>query len=344
MMSEDSKMSGPRAMHSDAGMGAGAGTASAMRRLAWPLAGLALAYVAVPLLLGSNQYVMSLIVAALVIGCIALSWALLGNLGGMVSFGHSAFVGIGSYASALATIKLGVPMPLGLLLGGVGALLASVVMMPVLRLRGPYFALAILAYAHIFRIIATEWTSLTGGSGGVANIPVLPAVAGYDFGTKTGAYFVILSIVLVFALAYRAIRRSHYGIALRAMHDSEDATRVVGVNSTLLKGLMLLVSAFMAGVAGAFNAHYINFLEPDYAFNGLWVTIPIVAAIFGGYRTITGPVVGALVVYLLDQLVFKSLIPTGHQLVLGGLLVAMIVFSPTGLLSLLRKFGRNGHA
>nr|WP_070271291.1 branched-chain amino acid ABC transporter permease [Duganella sp. HH101] len=297
----------------------------------------AAAYLLVPTLLGADNYIMSLIVAAMVIGCVALSWALLGNLGGMVSFGHSAFFGVGAYVSAIVTVKLGVPVLAGIALGGIGALLASVVMLPVLRLRGPYFALAILAYAHIFRILATEWTSLTGGSGGIANIPGLPTILGYDMSGKTGAYLTILTIVLAFALAYRAIRASHYGTALRAMHDSEDATRVVGVNSTLLKGLMLMVSAFMAGVAGAFNAHYINFLEPDYAFNGLWVTLPIVAAIFGGYRTIAGPVVGALVVYLLDQLVFKTLIPTGHQLVLGGLLVAMIIFSPTGLLALLRR-------
>jgi branched-chain amino acid transport system permease protein len=323
----------------------------------WPLciALLAVGYVAVPLLLGANQYIMSLIVAALVIGCVALSWALLGNLGGMVSFGHSAFFGVGAYVSATVTLKAGLPVPAGMALGGAGAVVASLAMLPVLRLRGPYFALAILAYAHIFRIVATEWTSVTGGSGGIGNIPVLPALPsglpGIDMGGKTGAYLVILTIVLLFALAYRAIRASHYGLALRAMHDSEDATRVVGVNSTLLKGLMLMVSAFMAGVAGAFNAHYLNFLEPDYAFNGVWVTLPIVAAIFGGYRTIAGPVIGALVVYLLDQLVFKALIPTGHQLVLGGLLVAMIIFSPTGLLPLLpplhkpaSKPGRNDHA
>ena len=320
----------------------------------WPLfiALLAVGYGAVPLLLGANQYIMSLIVAALVIGCVALSWALLGNLGGMVSFGHSAFFGVGAYVSAIVTLKAGLPVPVGMALGGVGAVAASLVMLPVLRLRGPYFALAILAYAHIFRIIATEWTSLTGGSGGIGNIPVLPAVLpsfpGLELAGKTTAYLVILTIVLLFALAYRAIRVSHYGLALRAMHDSEDATRVVGVNSTLLKGLMLMVSAFMAGVAGAFNAHYLNFLEPDYAFNGVWVTLPIVAAIFGGYRTIAGPVIGALVVYLLDQLVFKAMIPTGHQLVLGALLVAMIIFSPTGLLPLLAKPaskpGRNDHA
>ncbi|KAB8045243.1 branched-chain amino acid ABC transporter permease [Janthinobacterium aquaticum] len=298
---------------------------------------LAAAYVAVPLALGGNQYVMSMVVAALIIGGVALSWALLGNLGGMVSFGHSAFFGVGAYVSALTTVKLGVPVLPAMLLGGAGAAAAAVIMLPVLRLRGPYFALAILAYAHIFRILATEWSSVTGGAGGVANIPALPTVLGFDLASKNGAYLVVLTLVVLCMLAYSRIRASHYGLALRAMHDSEDATRVVGVNSTLLKGLMLLVSAFMAGLFGAFNAHYINFLEPDYAFNGLWVTLPIVAAIFGGYRTIPGPVLGAVVVYLVDQLVFKALIPTGHQLVLGLLLVAMIVFSPNGLLPLLHK-------
>ena len=308
------------------------------------IAALLAVYIGVPLVFGSDNYVMSLVVAAMVIGGIALSWALLGNLGGMVSFGHAAFFGVGAYTSAVLSMKFGVPVFFAILLGGVGAVVASVAMLPVLRLKGPYFALAILAYAQIFRILSTEWTSVTGGSGGVANIPRLPEIAGYDFSSKTGGYLVILTIVLAFAAIYHAIRNSHYGLALRAMHESEDATRVVGVNSTLLKGLMLLVSAFMCGVVGAFNAHYINFLEPDYAFSGLWVTIPIVAAIFGGYRTITGPIVGAVVVYLVDQLIFKSIIPSGHQLVLGVLLVAMIVFSPDGLLSLMRRFMRKNNA
>ncbi|MFZ3083986.1 branched-chain amino acid ABC transporter permease [Rhodoferax ferrireducens] len=300
-------------------------------------------YIAVPLAFGSDNYVMSLVVASMVIGGIALSWALLGNLGGMVSFGHAAFFGVGAYASAILSMKFGVPVLISILLGGVGAVIASLAMLPVLRLRGPYFALAILAYAHIFRILATQWTSVTGGSGGLSNIPRLPEIFGYDLSSKTGGYLLILTIVLAFAAVYQYIRGSHYGLALRAMHESEDATRVVGVNSTLLKGLMLLVSAFMCGVVGAFNAHYINFLEPDYAFSGLWVTIPIVAAIFGGYRTITGPIVGAVVVYLIDQLIFKNIIPSGHQLVLGVLLVAMIVFSPDGLLPLLRKLTRRTH-
>ena len=295
-------------------------------------------YILVPVLLGGDAYVMSLVIASLVIGGIALSWALLGNLGGMVSFGHAAFFGVGAYTSAVLSMQYGLPIFLGLLMGGVGAVLSAVLMLPVLRLRGPYFALAILAYAHIFRILATEWESVTGGSAGIASIPQLPTLFGIDFSTKIGNYLVILTIVLVFAWIYDRIRRSPQGLALRAMHDSEDATRVVGVNNTLLKALMLLVSAFMCGVVGAFNAHYINFLEPDYAFSALWVTIPIVAAIFGGYRTITGPLIGAVVVYLVDQLFVKNIMPTGHQLVLGLVLVVMIIASPDGLLGLFRKF------
>lgn len=304
------------------------------------------AYVVVPVALGGNAYVMSLLVAALVIGGVALAWALLGNLGGMVSFGHSAFFGVGAYMSAILTAKAGIPVPTAMLLAGVGAVLASVIMLPVLRLKGPYFALAVLAFAQIFRILATEWTSVTGGSAGVSGIPRLPTVMGYDLGSKTGEYLVILSIVLLFVVVYRRIRASHYGIALRAMHDSEDATQVVGVNSTLLKAMMLFVSAFMTGVVGAFNSHYINFIEPDYAFSGMWVTLPIVAAIFGGYRTIVGPLVGAVVVYLVDQLVFKNLIPSGHQLILGALLGVMILFSPNGLVVLIKKTlgGKNAAA
>jgi len=308
----------------------------AARIVAWFAFAVA-AYALVPFAFSGNLYLMSMIVASLTIGGIALAWALLGNLGGLVSFGHAAFFGVGSYASALLVMKSGWPIGISLLAGGACAALAAVLMLPALRLRGPYFALAVLAYAHIFRIVATEWKGLTNGAGGIGNIPRFPVVLGYDFSSKTGAYWIVLSLVLAFALIYAGIRRSHLGLALRAMHDSEDATRAVGVNSTLAKASMLFLSAFMTGMMGAFNAHYINFLEPDYAFSGLWTMLPIVAAIFGGYRTITGPLIGAVVVYLLDQLVFKAMMPIGHQIVLGALLGAMILFAPQGLQSIFAR-------
>jgi branched-chain amino acid transport system permease protein len=306
--------------------------------IALPVAIIAIVYLVVPFLLKDNHYILSMTVSSLIVAGIAVAWALLGNLGGMVSFGHAAFFGLGAYASALLSMKLHVPVLLAIPLGGVFAAVASLAMLPALRLSGPYFALAILAYAHIFRILATEFSSLTGGSSGISSIPGLPAM----LRTGVGPYLLVLSIVLAFCVLYAWVRKSHYGIALRAMQESEDATRVVGVNSMLLKSWMLLLSAFMTGTIGAFNAHVINFLEPDYAFNPSWSVLPIVAAIFGGYRTITGPMVGAVAIYLVDQLVFKSLLSSGHQIVLGVVLAAMILFAPDGLLSLFRKRNAGG--
>jgi branched-chain amino acid transport system permease protein len=298
-------------------------------RIVLPL--LVVLYVIVPVLWGGDKYVLSLLVASFTIAGVALAWALLGNLGGMVSFGHAAFFGVGSYTSALLSMKLGLPIFLCILMGGVGATLISTTVLPALRLRGPFFALAILAYSQIFRILATELEGITGGAGGLSSIPVLPKVLGYDFSSKLGGYFVAITIVLFFTWIYHLIRRSYYGIALRAMQESEDATRVVGVNSTLLKAAMLFISAFMTGIFGAFNSHYINFLEPDYAFHSDWTILPVVAAIFGGYRSLTGPLVGAVAIYLIDQSIFKNLIPSGHQFILGALLGAMVLFSPDGL-------------
>jgi branched-chain amino acid transport system permease protein len=305
---------------------------------------LLLLYVGVPLVVGRDLYLMSVTNASLTIAGVALAWALLGNLGGMVSFGHSAFFGVGSYVSALLTLKAGWPVFPAMLAGGLSAVVASLAMLPALRLKGPYFALAILAYAQIFRIVATEMSGITGGSSGLSSVPGLPKVFGFDLATKTGNYLVILTLVLLFALAYYFLRRSYIGLALRAMHESEDATRVVGVNSTMLKTAMLMLSALMTGLVGAFNAHTINFLEPDYAFNATWAVVPIIAAIFGGYRTIVGPLVGAVVVYLVDQLFLKNILPTGHQIVLGILLVGMIILSPAGLTTLSFRKRKKGDA
>lgn len=291
----------------------------------------------VPLMVGASPYMLGLLISALILAGLALSWALLGNLGGMVSFGHAAFFGVGAYASALLAARLNVPVLLAIPIGGLFATLSSLAMLPALRLSGPYFALAILAYAQIFRILATELDWLTGGAAGLQRFPGLPTVFGINLAERAGSYVLVLACVVLFALVYVVIRRSHVGTALRAIAESEDATRVVGVNATVLKTWMLLLSAFIAGVFGALNAHIIGFLEPDYAFSGIWSVMPIIAAVFGGYRTVLGPIVGAVVIYLFDQVVAKSLIPVGHQILLGIVLAVMVLVAPNGLSGLVAR-------
>jgi len=284
----------------------------------------------------TNGYILGLFVAALTIAGVALAWALLGNLGGMISLGHAAFFGVGGYASAILAKSAGWPVLLAIPSAGVVAAMASLVMLPILRLRGAYFALAVLAYAEVFRILATESSGLTGGAAGLLSIPRIPSGV---FGLSDGivAYSLVVGLVVLLAVCYDRVRRSYSGLALRAMQDSEAATSVLGVPVFRLKATMLLLSAFATGVFGAFNAHVIGFLQPDYAFSGDWSILPMVAAIFGGYRTVTGPIVGAIAIYLLDQLVFKNLVPQGHQIVLGILLCAMILFSPRGLVPIITR-------
>ncbi|WP_238121470.1 MULTISPECIES: branched-chain amino acid ABC transporter permease [unclassified Xanthobacter] len=320
------------ASHPAAGSPAGSSTA---RGIALGAGLLVLALV--PLMVGASPYMLGLLISALILAGLALSWALLGNLGGMVSFGHAAFFGVGAYASALLAARLNVPVLLAIPIGGLFATLSSLAMLPALRLSGPYFALAILAYAQIFRILATELDWLTGGAAGLQRFPSLPTVFGLDLSERAGSYVLVLACVVLFALVYVVIRRSHVGTALRAIAESEDATRVVGVNATVLKTWMLLLSAFIAGVFGALNAHIIGFLEPDYAFSGIWSVMPIIAAVFGGYRTVLGPIVGAVVIYLFDQVVAKSLIPVGHQILLGIVLAVMVLVAPNGLSGLVAR-------
>ena len=281
-----------------------------------------------------NDYYLMTIISSLVIAGLALSWAMLSNLGGMTSFGHAAFFGIASYASAIVTMRCGVPVLIAIPFAAIIAALSAVLMLPIIRLSGSYFALAILGYAQIFYGLAVEMPQWTNGPAGISSIPPLPEVLGIDFSQRLSACFIL---------------RSRTGLALKAIAESEDASLVVGVNAVRLKFLILLLSAFIAGLIGAFNTHLIGSLNPDDAFSANWSLLPIIAAIFGGARTLWGPVIGAVVIYLFDQIVAKEFFAivfhtsVGHQIILGIILALLILLAPDGLLSLFFR-NRKAHA
>ena len=296
-----------------------------------------------------NDYYLMIIISSLVIAGLALSWAMLSNLGGMTSFGHAAFFGIASYASAIVTMRCGVPVLIAIPFAAIIAALSAVLMLPIIRLSGSYFALAILGYAQIFYGLAVEMPQWTNGPAGISSIPPLPEVLGIDFSQRLSAYFLMLVIILIIAFIYGSILRSKTGLALKAIAESEDASLVVGVNAVRLKFLILLLSAFIAGLIGAFNTHLIGSLNPDDAFSANWSLLPIIAAIFGGARTLWGPVIGAVVIYLFDQIVAKEFFAivfhtsVGHQIILGIILALLILLAPDGLLSLFFR-NRKAHA
>lgn len=296
-----------------------------------------------------NDYYLMTMISSLVIAGLALSWAMLSNLGGMTSFGHAAFFGIASYATTILSMRYGLPIFLAIPFAGVVASLSAILMLPIIRLSGSYFALAILAYSQIFYTLSVELPELTNGSAGISSIPPLPKIFGVDFSQRIGAFFLMLLIILAIVLVYNLILKSKSGLALKAISESEDACLVVGVNVVRLKFYILLLSAFIAGIIGAFNTHLVGSINPDDAFSSNWSLLPIIAAIFGGSRTLWGPVIGAVVVYLFDQIVAKEFFAAvfntsvGHQIILGILLAVLILIAPNGLLSIFTK-NRKAHA
>ena len=293
---------------------------------------------ALPFVLSFNPYYLSIFISALILGSVSLAWNLLAGVCGQVSFGHAAFFGIGAYASALLVMKATWNPFLAMVGAGVlGVLGALIIGIPAFRLRGPYFALSILGFAEVMKLLTLNLTRLTEGSKGIFNIPSLPLIKlggmTFDFYiSRTTNYY--LAAVLMFAiyLSIYLIRHSNIGLAMSAVHGDEETASGIGVPVFKTKVIALMVSAFCTALMGAFYAHYVHFLNPDSAFDGFWSVMPIVGSLFGGIGTLIGPSIGALVITGLDEFLFKRFLETGHKLFFGLLLTVVIVWAPVGLL------------
>ena len=290
-----------------------------------------------PLVLSFNPYYLSIFITALILGSVALAWNLLAGICGQVSFGHAAFFGIGAYASSLLVLKAGWnpfgAMVIAAFFGVLGALIIGI---PAFRLRGPYFALSILGFAEVIKLLTLNSTWLTEGSQGLFNIPSLPAIrlGGITldfFISRTTNYYLAAILMGAVYLAIYLLRHSNSGLAMSAVRGDEETAAGIGVPVFRTKLLTLTVSAFCTALMGAFYAHYVHFLNPDSAFDGSWSVMPIVASLFGGMGSLIGPSIGALLITGLDEFLFKKFFESGHQLFFGILLAVVIVWAPKGL-------------
>jgi len=293
---------------------------------------------ALPFILSFNPYYLSIFISALILGSVSLAWNLLAGGCGQVSFGHAAFFGIGAYASALLVMKAGwnpfLAMVVAAVVGVIGALIIGI---PAFRLRGPYFALSILGFAEVMKLLTLNLTSLTEGSKGIFNISSLPSIKlggmtiEFYYSRTTNYYFATALMFAVYLVIY-FFRHSNTGLAMSAVHGDEETAAGIGVPVFRTKVTALIVSAFCTALMGAFYTHYVHFLSPDSAFDGYWSVMPIVGSLFGGIGTLIGPSIGALVITALDEFIFKSFFETGHKLFFGLLLAIVIVWAPVGLL------------
>src|SRR5215813_12234892 len=270
-------------------------------------------------------------VFALVLINIILATSLRPSLNcGQLNIGHSAFMCVGAYTSALLAKHFALPFELTLL---VGALLAVVVGLlvgyPALRLRGVYFAMVTVAFVEVIRLIAAIWVPLTRGNSGLSGIPK-PNLLGMTLVTKTNQYYLIVGVTVVTLLILWKLERSRLGLTWQAIGMADHLAQSVGVNIANAKVLAFTIGCFFAGVAGALYAHFIRFLFPP-EFGFLVATNILVYNFVGGRGHFVGPVVGAVFLSLLSE-PFRG---SAYETIFFSIAMLLtILFLPGGIITL----------
>ena len=288
-----------------------------------------------------SQYVIHLAVMILFFAYLGVAWNILGGYAGQFSFGHAAFFGLGAYTSTLLHLHYGVSPWIGMLLGGLaGVLLGLLSGFLSFRygLRGPYFALVMLAFAEMLRLSFETWMSKSHPLG----LPIpLKGTSLLDFQFKDkGRYFSIVLVMLIAAtfLCHRLVR-SKIGAYWMAIRDNEDAAEALGVNAFAYKLLAMAISASLTAMGGTFYAQYFLTLEVNDVF-GVQISVEILlSAIIGGAGTVFGPLVGAVALQLLAEVtrVYIRAFSGFDLMVYGCVLILVIIFLPQGLLAGLRR-------
>ena len=280
--------------------------------------------------LSQDAYWTTLMIGALLFAGLASAWNLIGGFGGQFSFGHAAFFGLGAYSVALTQVRLGwSPWP-GIVVGALTAgLLAAALALPIFRLRGPFFAIATLAVSSVVLSLA-NYLDFTGGSRGLT-IPFDQAFI-VEPVVYVAMMFAYCAAVVAISLA---VVRSRLGYRLRAVRDDEEAARALGINPLLVKTTTLVLSAALTGVGGGLYAIYLGYIDPHTAFSisEVGVRLPLLA-LLGGVGTVSGPVIGALIIqpgadFLRGE--FGAVAPGLHLVFLGALLIVFALFFKRGV-------------
>ena len=268
----------------------------------------------------------------LLLTVLAQSWNIIGGFTGYPSFGNSVFYGLGSYGVAIAMVQWKLSFGVGLLFGVALAVVFAVLLgLPVLRLRGHYFAIATLALAQVMTAIVSN-VELAGGNIGL----VLPIM-------KNNILFYELSLIVLAAVTLTVVwlTRSRFGFGLIAIRENEEAAAVMGINTTLYKVLAFTLSGTFTALAGGVHAYWITFLDPESAFDISLNVKMIIMTVFGGSGTVFGPLFGAFLLSGISE-VLATKMTSVASLFFGLVIVVAVVLTPRGLVDLTRRIRTQG--
>src|SRR5688572_21800174 len=303
------------------------------------IATLALLGIAIGLALsGVNEYFFYAAYVVLTFVVLATAWNILGGYAGYVNFGTGAFFGFGSYSAVVLFKWLGAPLAVQIIAAAlVGGLLGFGVGLLTLRLRGIFFAIATVAILFIAETLMVNWRYVGGATG----LQLLRPDVIAPFDSYTRMLFVVMALIAVVSVGVaRYVQGSWIGRGLRAIRDSEEAAECSGVPTLKLKLFACTVSGALMGAAGAPMPMYLSFIEPASSFSLNWGVSALAMPMIGGTAHWMGPVVGALLLASLQQIVTVTISNEINVLVVGVLLVLFVVFAPDGILGLFKKLLR----
>ncbi len=293
----------------------------------------------VPALSGS-AFIVHIFVTICVFAGLSTAWNIVGGYAGQLSLGHTIFYGIGAYTAALLIQHVGLTPWVGMWGGAlVSAAVAVGIGYPCFRLRGPYFALATIAFLEVIRLLATHFHTVTGGSAGLI-VPLNLGWAWMIFHDKINYLFIAFGLLLLCLAVSLWVRHSRLGYYLTAVREREDAASAAGINNTRVKLQAVVISAVLTSLIGSFHAMYLTFLEPATMFS-LTTAIEIAMyALIGGLGTVAGPLLGTILVVPIAEASRGWLGASAsglHGFVYGSVLVLITLTLPGGLVS---TFGR----
>lgn len=300
------------------------------------IATLALGYLAVIVMVRNSYYQLMLTLVPLW-AVFGLSWNVLSGYSGLISFGHGAFFGLGAYAVTLGAAKLGLTPWIGIPIGAVfGALAGAVIGYPTFRLRGHYFALAMLAYP-LALLYVFEWL-------GLQEVPFplrtdAPLLFMHFEDQRIYAALALALLVAVLSLALR-LEQSVFGISLRAIGENEPAAEAAGINALDLKMKAIILSGALAGLAGGFYAVILLVVTPSAVFGMLTSAQAMIVTLFGGIGTVWGPIIGAAILVPLSETLraeLGSVIPGLQGIVFGVAIIFVILLAPEGVYWTIRE-------
>jgi branched-chain amino acid transport system permease protein len=284
-----------------------------------------------------DAYLLDSLVLILMWGAVSAAWNLAGGYAGQVSLGHSAFFGVGAYGAALLAARFHQSPWLGMLAGAAVATLAGLVIGYLSnRLKGPYFALATIAFSQVLLIVASRWRGFTSGSEGIP-VPFRPGFVNLGFTSKAAWVYLVWALAVLIYLAERYLEVSRTGYRLSGVREDEDAAEALGIPTRRLKVAAIALSAALTSVVGTLWAQYVGFVDPFYVFSvDLSVRFSL-NTIIGGMGTAMGPFVGSVLITSLETYlratfsdVRAGLVGT-YLVIYGGLLIVLVRFVPQGL-------------